>query len=357
MSILIFLLTLSVLVFVHEFGHFLAAKKSGVKVEEFGFGLPPRLWGWRFGETLYSLNLLPIGGFVKLKGEEGPSRRDRDEADEVLGFGEKDSFATAGILKRIVIVGSGVLGNLLLAYLIFYFLFLVGYPRFFGQVKVEEVAAGSPAQVAQILPGDVVVEVAGQKVETPDDFLEQVTRLKGQEVALVILRQEQTLSLAATPRADPPAGQGPLGVRIVYDSQLTYEKSGLGKASVDALEEVGHNLKLMLQGLRRMVINLFVGKVPQDIAGVVGIYRLSSQAYQIGSGIFLQFVAIISLNLFVFNLLPLPALDGGRLLFILLEVVLRRRLNPKVEKIVNNLGLALLLILFVLITIRDFQRF
>ncbi len=157
MSILVFLLALSVLVFVHEFGHFIAAKKSGVKVEEFGFGLPPRIFGRKIGDTLYSINLLPIGGFVKLKGEEG----------EVMGFGSEGSFASASNPKRLVIVVSGVVGNLILAYLIFVLLFLVGNPTMAGKVKISDVAKNSPAEASQIKPGDYVLKVDGRKFLNP----------------------------------------------------------------------------------------------------------------------------------------------------------------------------------------------
>jgi len=346
MSILIFLFTLSVLVFVHELGHFLAAKKSGVKVEEFGFGIPPRIFGKKIGETIYSINLLPIGGFVRLKGEEG----------EVLGFGQKDSFRSISNFKRLFIVLSGVLGNLLLAYFIFTFLFLVGYPKFSGQIKVTEVVSASPAELSGLKVGDVFVNVGRLKVETPDDFVNEVTRQKGQKVDFGILREGRKLEISLKPRINPPEGQGPLGVRLGFEASLNYQKVSLIEAPVKAFEEISSNIVLMLSGLKKIFLNLFSLKVPSEVAGVVGIYKLSSQASEAGFRIFLQFVAIISLNLFMFNLLPIPALDGGRLLFILIEAVSRKSLNPKFEKWVNNIGLALLLTLFVLITIRDFRR-
>lgn len=342
-----FLLVLSVLVFVHEFGHFLAAKKSGVKVEEFGFGLPPRIFGRKIGDTLYSLNLLPIGGFVKLKGEEG----------EVLGFGSEGSFAVASNPKRLFIVVAGVLGNLLLAYLIFVLLFLVGNPTLAGKVKISDVAKNSPAEASQIKPGDSVLMVGGKSVSEPQDFINNVNSKKGNKVTITVEREGKTLNLAAMPRVNPPSGEGPLGVVVGFDGHLTYKKVGFGQAFALAGQEIYKDLSLMILGLKNMVAEVFAGKAPAEVTGVVGIYKISTQALEIGIRIYLQLVALISLNLFMFNLLPIPALDGGRLLFILIETFTRRKISPKVEKAANNFGLATLLVLFVLVTIRDIKRF
>lgn len=349
MSILIFLVTLSILVFVHELGHFLVAKKSGVKVEEFGFGLPPRLFGRKVGETLYSVNLLPIGGFVKLKGEEG---------GEVAGFGDADSFASIKPIRRVAIVVAGVLGNLLLAYFIFLVLFAtVGSPKISGQVKIAEVVRETPAAAAPLLPGDIVRAVNNFKVERPDEFVEETNRHRGQEVTLKLERQGREIVVKITPRLKPPSGQGPLGVRLGFEGGLAYERVGLSESPLRAASEVVAQVRLMLKGLYKMLSGLFAGQVPQDVTGVVGIYKISAQAYQAGLRIFAQFVAIVSLNLFIFNLLPIPALDGGRLLFILPELFFKKKVPQKVEKFVNNLGLVLLLTIFLLVTIRDFQRF
>lgn len=347
MSILVFLLALSVLVFVHEFGHFIAAKKSGVKVEEFGFGIPPRIFGKKVGDTVYSINLLPIGGFVKLKGEEG----------EVMGFGSEGSFASAPNSKRIVIVVSGVIGNLLLAYLIFVFLFLVGNPAMTGKVRISDVVKNSPAEASQIKANDSVLKVDGKEVTEPQDFINKVNSKKGNKVTITVEREGKTLNLMAIPRVSPPNGEGPLGVVVGFDSHLSYKKVGFGQAFIMAGQEIYKDLTLMVLGLKGMITEIFKGKAPAEVTGVVGIYKISTQALEIGIRIYLQLVALISLNLFMFNLLPIPALDGGRLLFILVETFTRRKISPKVEKAVNNFGLATLLVLFVLVTIRDIKRF
>lgn len=348
MPVFIFLITLSILVFVHEFGHFLAAKKSGVKVEEFGFGIPPRIFGRKIGETLYSINLLPIGGFVKLKGE---------EADEVLGFGGEGSFSSVSKKKKLVIVIAGVVGNLILSYFLFVLLFLVGYPTASGQVKVDEVLKESPAAVSGFAVGDVLLNFNGQKIEDPNQFVKIVKKTSGQASIFTIERQAKILNLKSTPLINPPSGQGALGIRLGYESQITYPRLGLGDSFVSGFRETGKYLSLMVKGIKNLVTELFKGHSPQELAGVVGIYKISTQALEIGWQVYLQFVALISLNLFLFNLLPVPALDGGRVLFILIELFTRRKISAKIERLVNNTGFALLITLFVLITIRDIKRF
>jgi len=347
MSVLVFLLSLSILVFVHEFGHFIAAKRSGVKVEEFGFGLPPRVFGRKIGDTLYSLNLLPIGGFVKLKGEDG----------EVMGFGSEGSFAAASNAKRLIIVVAGVIGNLILAYLIFVLLFLVGNPTLTGKVKIAEVTKNSPAEASEIRAGDYVARVDGKQVSDPQDFINNVNGRKGKVVTLTVERDGETISLVTTPRVNPPSGEGPLGVVVGFDSNLTYKKTNLDQAVILAAKEIYKDLSLMAAGLKNLVSEVFAGRAPAEVTGVVGIYKISTQALEVGFRIYLQLVALISLNLFMFNLLPIPALDGGRLLFILIETMRGKKISPRVEKAVNNFGLAALLLLFVLVTIRDIKRF
>lgn len=347
MSLLVFLLTLSVLVFVHEFAHFLVAKRSGVDVEEFGFGLPPRIMGKKFKGTLYSLNLLPIGGFVKLKGETG----------EVLGFGDRNSFAAASKKSRALIVLAGVLGNLLLAYLIFILLFIIGNPRLSGKTTIEAVSDGSPAEAVGLKSGDVINNAAGEEVEAASRLIEIINRYKGSAVTIGVTRGGEKLSFTVTPRVNPPENEGPLGVRLGFKGGIVYERTGPLKAPIRALTEIGNMLGVMVSTLGQTVQTLLSAQVPQGLTGVVGIYKLTEEASQVGLRVYLQFVALLSLNLFLFNLLPIPALDGGRFLFISVETVLRRPVPARAENLANNLGLAFLLLIFVLITLSDLKRF
>jgi len=348
-SFLRFGIVLSLLVFVHELGHFLAAKLAKVAVEEFGFGLPPRLWGKKIGKTVYSLNWIPLGGFVKLKGED----------PEVTGFGDADSFRVKSKKSRAAIILAGVFGNLALAWLIFSFLFAVGNPYIHGKVRIEEVAPGSPAEAVGLKKGDVVLAVDGWKVETTEDLILKVREKAGSEVKLQIARQGQSLEIQVVPRSAPPVGEGPLGIRIVMiEPQVGLTSYPLWQAPWYAGVEVGRILRGMITRLGVVLGRIFTrGEVPIEVAGPVGIKALTDVAARMGKRFFLQFVALLNLNLVVFNLLPIPALDGGRLLFVGLEAALRRKLSPKVEKTANNISLAFLLLLSVLVTIQDISRF
>lgn len=355
-SLLRFGAVFSLLVFVHELGHFLVAKWRKVAVEEFGFGLPPRLWGKKFKSTIYSINLIPLGGFVKLKGED----------PEVAGFGDADSFRVKSNISRTAIITAGVLGNLALAWLIFFLLFVIGNPRISGRVVIEEVYPGSPAEAAGLQAGDAILTIDGQGLDTTEELIFQVGAKAGRVVELGIDQQEpglpagrQALQMQLVPRSEPPAGEGPLGIRIaLQDLQVNLTKYPFWRAPWYALREVGAIFKSMVVGFGAMLVRIFTrGEVPTEVTGVIGIKEMTDVAAEMGGRFFLQFIALLNLNLFLFNLLPVPALDGGRLLFVGLEAVLRRRLNPKIEKIANNLGLAFLLLLSALVTIQDISRF
>lgn len=346
MSLLIFALTLSVLVFVHEFAHFLAAKWSGVDIEEFGFGLPPRLFGRKFRGTLYSVNLLPIGGFVRLKGEGG----------ETAGIGGGGSFSSAPPKKRALIIAAGVTGNLVLSFLLLTFLFIVGYPRYLGEVLIEAVSPDSPAAASELRVGDQVLTVNGQRVETVTMLVNLTNENRGKKMALTLKRGEETVAVSAVPRPSPPSGQGPLGVRLGVRGKLVYDRSPFFLAPLAATAEIGRGVGLMVEGLAATFKMLMSRAVPIGLTGVVGIYQMTSEASGMGPRVFLQFVSILSLNLFVVNVLPIPALDGGRLLFILLERISRRKIPPRLETAANNLGFAFLLTVLLLVTILDIKR-
>jgi regulator of sigma E protease len=349
LSFLRFGIVLSLLVFVHELGHFLAAKWRGVFVEEFGFGLPPRIWGKRVGDTLYSINLFPIGGFVKLKGED----------PEVVGFGDADSFAVKSRWSRALIIIAGVLGNFLLAWLIFTFLFAVGNPEFRGDVFIKDVAPNSPAAQVGIRKGDQVISINGVAVRQLEDLIVETRKSAGTEVKLQLRRGGDNRTLRLIPRLTPPKGEGAMGVALeTRNERVDVSRYPLWQSPLVAAKEVVSILGKMLSGVKILLMELiFRGEVPKEVTGIVGIKALTDVAAEMGERFFLQFVAILSLNLLIFNLLPIPALDGGRLLFVGIEAITGRKLPPRVERWANNLGLALMLLLFVLITIRDIGRF
>jgi len=349
LSLLRFGAVFSLLVFVHEMGHFLMAKWRKVAVEEFGFGLPPRLWGKKFRGTTYSLNWIPLGGFVKLKGED----------PEMAGFGDADSFRVKSNFSRAAIVLAGVLGNLTLAWLLFSLLFTLGNPYISGKVVIEKVYPGSPAESAGLQKDDVVLAIDGQKVKTTEELIVAVGRKAGSTVILDIDKKGQALQTPLIPRVEPPAGEGPLGVSIALaDPQVSLTTYPFWQAPKYALLEVGKILRNMLLGFGGMLGRLLTrGEVPTEVTGVIGIKEMTDLAAEMGKRFFLQFIALLNLNLFLFNLLPVPALDGGRLLFVGFEAVLKRKLPPKAEKLANNLGLAFLLLLSALVTIKDIVTF
>ncbi|NIT04455.1 RIP metalloprotease RseP [Candidatus Saccharibacteria bacterium] len=342
-SLLRFLIVLSVLIFVHEGGHFLFAKLFGVAVEEFGFGLPPRVWGRKIGGTIYSINLLPIGGFVRLKGEEG----------ETLGFAAADSFAIKSKIKRVAIIAAGALGNFLLAWLTFSVLLGVGTEVPAGAALVEEVVSQSPASSVGIAVGDRIISFAGEKVETADELVGLIDENRGKSTVLEYERDGVKREVTVAPRIDPLPGEGSLGVVV---SSVAHEKVPWWKTPFSSFYYTARYLSGMVEGFWKALSNAFRGE-PTVIGGPVAIFALSQAAASGGVDVFLQFMALLSLNLVVVNLIPIPALDGGRILFIALEALRGKKLSPRVERAFNSLGFAFLLFLIVLLSIRDIRTF
>jgi len=351
-SILVFLLVLSILVLVHELGHFLVAKRFGVMVEEFGFGLPPRLFGKKIGETLYSINTLPFGGFVKLHGE---------DATEKLK-NPKRSFLGKSKKVRMAIVVAGVVMNFILAIVAFGVVYsFSGIPRETKDVKIVDIAAGSPAQNAGLIVGDIVRLADKEKVESVNGFVGLVEKKKGEKFPLEVERRTGNKSsiktVYLTARKNLPEGEGPLGV-IITATEIYYPPVflrpilgiyyGFGEAVF-----WGKNVTAALIGT---IAGLLTGKVPQDIAGPVGIFAITSKAAQLGVLAVVNFVGIMSVNLAILNVLPFPALDGGRLLFIGIEKAIGRKVLPKVEAAIHAVGMIILLALLLAVTAHDIIR-
>jgi regulator of sigma E protease len=337
-----FFIVLSVLVLVHEFGHFIVARRRGILVEEFGLGYPPRLAIlFRHGGVLYTLNAIPFGGFVRLRGEDGRE-----------GVG---SFASQPKRTRAAVLLAGPGMNFALAVLLFTASFMLGQPMPTPGAIITAVAPNSPAEAAGLRPGDVIIAIAGESVKVPSDLTRVVTTQAGQPVALTIRRDDQVFTLYVTPRTNPPPGEGPMGISIEQASEI--QRLPLGQAFVYGL---GSTVSFILVTLSLPIL-LLRGLIPIEAArpiGPVGIAQLTGGAVEasVAFGMafpILQFVAILSAALAVTNLLPLPALDGGRLLFILVETIRGRRIDPEKEGIVHLIGMALLLTLMVLITYQD----
>jgi len=344
-SIVTFVIVLSVLILVHELGHFVAAKRAGIWVEEFGFGIPPRIIGKKIGETIYSINLFPFGGFVRLHGENPEDKVDKPGR----------AFVNKSFGQKALIVCAGVIMNFLLAIFVFSISYsFTGVPTDTGEVEIVDISETSPAREAELMAGDVVQNVNGERVENNEEFIAIVEENKGSEINLEIKRGGEILDKRLTPRENPPEGEGALGV-VITDSEIYFppiwQRPFLG---------VYHGVKeavfwggTILGGLWMMLVNLFSGQIPKDIAGPAGLYVVTTEVAKFGFLPLLNWLGIVSVNLAILNIIPIPALDGGRLLFIAIESFVGRKVVPKLQQWLQMISMGLLITLLVAITIRE----
>jgi regulator of sigma E protease len=358
-SFFIFLIVLGGLVFVHELGHFLTAKRLGIHVEEFGLGFPPRLIGlvrgangrWRvfFGHkaprpaelggprTIYSINAIPLGGFVRPVGEDDP-----------LAPG---GLAAAPKLHRILVLGAGSTFNLLFAFLIFVIGFRLGWP---DRVVVNRVVPGTPAAVGGLLPEDVVLSANGKDIHYSNQLSDVIYGSRGRPVDLVVQRGSQRLTLSVTPRTEWPSNEGPMGIEMRPDIVANYSWP---QAAVRAAQELGYQFQVLLELPGRLLRQEIPLQAVRPI-GVVGLNDLTREAVSTAQAIdqwfpVLNLIGLVSVALATTNLLPLPALDGGRILFVLIEAVRGRRVDPAREGLVHLVGMVMLLAIMAVITYQD----
>lgn len=348
LTTLIFFIVLSVLVLVHELGHFLAAKRAGIKIEEFGFGYPPRLWAKKIRGTEYSINAVPFGGFVRLYGEESHFAK-----------ASRDAFTSKSKKARTAVILAGVLANFLLAIVCFSVVYsLTGIPKKGEQIRVVGLAAGSPAEKAGLKTGDLILEVDGKKLTELAEFTELIKEKSDRETKILISREGNNLLYSVTPRASPPEGEGPLGVAVTDVKIVKYpfwQMPILG--AIEGTKEALGWLMLIAASFKKMILELLLaGVIPKDVAGPIGIFQVTAGVAKSGVLTVLQFIGVLSVNLAVINVLPLPALDGGKLLFIGYELLARRKPKPKVERWINTAGMAFIILLIILITVNDIFR-
>jgi len=366
-TILVFLVILSVLVLIHELGHFLVAKKMGIKVEEFGFGLPPRVFGIKKGETTYSINWLPIGGFVKLYGEDeagGGQFKVHPSADgsKFKVADRQSAFFARPVWQRSLVIVAGVAMNFLLSIAIISYLFGVSGVRVPGdKVIVTDVVKGAPAERAGIRKDDVIEAVNGIRITSTAQLISITKEHLGKEVTLQIrnpIRQltDEIRNIKVIPRKVYPKNEGPMGVAI--SQNIITQKYPWYEAPIIGTIESSKYSWLIIVSLGKTAYDLvFHAEVPKGVAGPVGIAQLTGQFVEIGPLAVLSFVSILSLNLAILNILPIPALDGGRLFFILIEAVMGRKVSQKFESKTHAIGMAILLSLIAIITIHDIIRF
>lgn len=388
------------LVLVHEFGHFITAKWAGIRVEEFGVGFPPRIVGLRkrdgkgweviwFGgirseedsydslkqtpfsgtsggvstpgapvssHTIYSLNLIPIGGFVRMPGENG-------DINDENGHYDPQSFAAKSAGKRLIVLVAGVTMNVLLAMVLFTFAFGFGEPKLLPQIG--KVVPGSPAEIAGIRPGDTIVSANNQPVKFFSDLQAvvnaEIQADKNHHATVPVIMQirrsgsTELISTTVNVRVHPPAGQGPMGIEA--SSKVVFDSIPLWQAPIRGVQYTFQTTADFLHAIGQMI----TGSLPFQLAGPVGIVRITGEVAQSvpseGWWPLLSLTAVLSLNLAIINILPFPALDGGRVVLILIEVLRGgKRLKPEVEGLINFAGMLMLLTLMVVITFFDVKN-
>lgn len=352
LTILVAIFTLVALMVLHEFGHFILAKKFGADVEEFGVGYPPRLFGKKFGETVYSLNLIPFGAFVKIKGEEG-------------GVEEYGSFSEKALWQRALIVLGGVIMFWIVAAILLSVVLYLGMPTAVSdsatgiddpEVKVSRVMRDSPAAEAGFKPLDSIegMSTNGDSVEpTKVSQIQEFTEThQGEEITLKLDRWGDVREVTVTPRVNPPEGEGAMGVSLVRTAVKSYpawRAPIMGSRlcvtmTINAVKSLGGLVAQLFQGE-----GMPPGSKPM---GPIGIFSFLNRTAQSGVANFLRFVALISIFLAIFNILPIPALDGGKLVFLGIEAVRGEPVSPEIEEKLTNFFFGLLLLLMLIVTIK-----
>lgn len=351
-TFLILLIVIAMLILAHEWGHFYVARRLGVRVEEFGIGFPPRVYSWVNKGVRYSINALPLGGFVKIFGEHGE------------GAHTQASFSGRPALQRFMILAAGVFMNALMAWIFFTAGAAIGVPHVIEEgstgvrVSVIGVMPNSPAEKAGVRFGDVLLEARSRditlRIETEKDIQDFAQAYRGEDVTLVIKRGEEIKELHATPRVNSPEGEGPLGIGL---GRLAVDRSPWYMAPWDGLVMLGRSAWVTIAGFLFIFQQIFLhGKTSVPVSGPVGIFFFAKDSQTLGIAYFLQFIGMLSVNLAVLNFLPIPALDGGRVLFLIIEKIRRRRVDPKIENMAHMVGFALLILLMVLVTYKDIAR-
>ncbi|MFA6999732.1 MAG: RIP metalloprotease RseP [Candidatus Paceibacterota bacterium] len=379
MSIIIFIVILLVLVVSHEFGHFIVAKMNKIRVDEFSFGFPPRIWGKKIGETTYNLNALPFGGYVKIYGE------NLDEADFVeVGFLDKDktpekveeesrSLAYKPKYIQALVLVAGVVMNFLVAWLLLSVGFMSGLPSSVGMapkgaivenqaLTITSVLSGSPAEISGIKIGDKILSL-----DTPTDSTKLlssnfgaesvqtfVKNHNGQEINVSLVRGKEPINIKVTPKINKTGDSVMIGISMDTIGTL---KLPIHKAVWEGLKLTSDLTVGTAVGFYKLISNAVIGKGDMSaVTGPIGIVGAVGDAAKFGFIYLLSFTALISVNLAVINLLPFPALDGGRLLFLLIEKIKGSRIKPQIANWVNMIGFGLLMLLMVFITYHDIVK-
>ena len=384
---------LGFLVFIHELGHFVTAKRFGITVHEFGFGFPPRIFGVKYGETTYTINWIHLGGFVRLEGEDG-----RGATLDADPESDPNSFASQSVLRRAIVLSAGSIVNLAAPVVIFTILFMIPQDTVVGSVVISGVAPGSPALEAGLRPGDTIVAGDGKKIDNSGKLIQRIMAKLGATIELTVRRGSIVSGLGTSPefstvetvrlvpRLNPPdlkvvdevsdperevllsdarrynaqlelgqiMTQGPTGIMIgTANVRIVKESFPIWEAVPMSFGKMRDVVLISKNGISRWA----AGGPDPGLAGPIGIARITGQVAEAGITPVFELMALISLSLGIFNMLPIPALDGGRFLFVMIEWVRRgKRISPEREGLVHLIGFVVLIGFIVLISISDIQR-
>jgi len=342
-SILSFIFVLGLLIFVHELGHFLTAKMVGIRVERFSLGFPPRMVGFKYGETDYCISWLPLGGYVKMSGM-------IDESLDETITGAPWEFTSKPVWQRIIVISAGSVMNLLAAIIIYAGLvYFTGIGEPLG-ATVGEVLKGKPAETIGLQPGDVITEVKGQPIETWNDLTKIIHKSPNEEINIKWMHDGKLLSSEVTPELQKENDIGLIGIA----AKIVIRKAGFGESISYGFSNSYMIIKLTVGSLKKIITG--EESFRKSIGGPIIIYKLTSESAKRGFGTLLAFTAFISLNLGFFNMLPFPVLDGGHLVLLLLEGVMRKPLPVKTRIVIQKVGMAFLLALMIFILINDITR-
>lgn len=353
MTIIIFLIVLAVLVFVHEFGHFLVARACGIRVDVFALGFGPKIVGWKGVETEYRLNLIPLGGYVKIFGE-------NPDVESLVGDDAKRSFVNQSRVKQALVLSAGVIANFVLAWVLYTGAFVFGvtattssfdkYPDRFvkERVMITYILSDSPAEKAGIKAGDVL------KTKEIKDIQELINKSEGKPIILEYIRKNENRKTEIIPVKNIVDGVFAIGIAMDKVGEL---KLPFFTAIYEGFLYTGNIIKETTIGLGQFVYSIFKGTADfASVTGPVGIAGIVGGAAELGFAYLIMITAIISINLGVINLIPFPALDGGRLLFVFIESITRRRIPHVFANAVNTIGFALLMLLMVFVTYKDIAK-